>query len=132
MTPNSRSCHSTCWGEGLTSTKFCAHAMDTVEAIISSPTMQWIMLRLRKYVDEYFRSASHASNSGSPRMGAELKKKCAFGWECHPRSVDLSPVEDYFSAVHGVHDIEALFVIQKGKSMSNYRAYIQTAFEHHR
>src|SRR6266849_1594099 len=24
MTPNSRSCHSTCWGEGLTSAKFSA------------------------------------------------------------------------------------------------------------
>src|SRR5215475_2534537 len=26
MTPNSRSCHAICWGEGFTSTKFCSCA----------------------------------------------------------------------------------------------------------
>src|SRR5882724_4150870 len=31
MTPNSRSCHSTCWGEGLTSLKFSARE-NTVDA----------------------------------------------------------------------------------------------------
>src|SRR5215469_8971931 len=60
------------------------------------------------------------------------KEQRAYGLGSNPRSVDLSPVEDYLPAVPRVHDIEALFVIQIGKSVSNHRAYVQTAFEHHR